>query len=152
MELIRMLDEKEVAVLADGVAAMKRAHLRHYEEAGAEAIHSRLRALYEAMRECVRTRRLAPIETHAEAVARDRHRMGFGIGEVQTAFNVLEEAVWHRIVADVEPDRLAESLALVATALGAGKDRLAQTWVTLATRTQSPALDVGALFRGTEGA
>lgn len=150
MQLIRMLDEKEKQVLADGVEAMKRAHLRHYEEAGAEAIHSRLRALYEAMRESVRTRHLTPIEAHAEAVARDRHRMGFGIGEVQTAFNVLEEAVWHRIVAEVDADRLAESLALVATALGAGKDRLAQTWVALATETQVPALNVDELFRGTE--
>jgi len=151
MELIRMLDDRELAILADAVEAMKRAHLRHYEEAGPEAIHSRLRALYEAMRECVRTRRLSPIESHAEAVARDRHRMGYGIGEVQTAFNVLEEAVWHRVVTEVEPTGLAEALALVATALGAGKDRLAQTWVSLATSTQAPALDVAALFRGTEG-
>ena len=151
MELIRLLDEREVAVLADAVEAMKRAHLRHYEEAGAEAVHSRLRALYEAMRESVRTRRLAPIESHAGAVARDRHRMGYGIGEVQTAFNVLEEAVWHRIVAEVAPAQLAEALALVATALGAGKDELARTWVSLATRTQAPALDLAALFRGTEG-
>lgn len=151
MELIRLLDERELVVLAEAIEAMKRAHLRHYEEAGTEAIHSRLRALYEAMRESVRTRHLGPIETHAETVARDRHRMGFGIGEVQTAFNVLEEATWHRIVAEVEPAGLAEALALVATALGAGKDRLAQTWVALATSTQAPALDVAALFRGTEG-
>jgi hypothetical protein len=151
MELIPLLDQREIAILADAVEAMKRAHLRHYEEAGPEAVHSRLRALYEAMRECVRTRHLAPIEAHAEAVARDRHHMGFGIGEVQTAFNVLEEAVWHRVVVEVEPARLAESLALVGTALGAGKDRLAQVWVSLATRTQAPALDVAALFRGTEG-
>ena len=64
MELIRLLDERELAVLTDAAEAMKRAHLRHYEQAGAEAIHARLRALYEAMRECVRTRHLGPIETH----------------------------------------------------------------------------------------
>lgn len=151
MQLIQLLDEREIAVLGEAVEAMKRAHLRHYERAGPEAIHARLRALYEAMRESVRTRHLAPIEAHAEAVARDRHRMGFGIGEVQTAFNVLEEAVWHRVVAEVEPALLSEALALVATALGAGKDRLAQTWVALATDTQVPAIDVAALFRGTEG-
>ena len=51
----------------------------------------------------------------------------------------------------LEPAQQAESLALVSTVLGAGKDRLAQTWVSLATSTQAPALDMAALFRGTEG-
>jgi len=52
----------------------------------------------------------------------------------------------------VPPERLAESLGLVSTVLGTGKDRLARTYVTLATRTQAPALDLHALFRGTTSA
>jgi hypothetical protein len=70
---------------------------------------------------------------------------------VQTGFNLLEEALWHRVVSEVPAERLGEALGLVSTALGAGKDRLARTYVALATSTQSPALDVAALFRGTEG-
>jgi hypothetical protein len=151
MELIRLLDERAADIVGDSIAAMRRAHLLHYEHSGPEAIRSRLQALYDALRESVRTRRLAPIEAHAESVARERHRGGFELGEVQTAFNVLEEALWHRVVAEIEPALLAEALGLVSTALGAGKDRLARTYVSLATSTQAPALDMAALFRGTEG-
>lgn len=151
MDLVRLLDEREAAILDDAIEAMKRAHLRHYEEAGAEATRVRLQALYRAARESVRTRHLAPVEAHAGAVARERHQAGIGFGEVQTAFNVLEEAIWHHVATELEPGQLAEALALVSTALGAGKDRLAQTYLSLATSTQAPALDVKALFRGTEG-
>ena len=67
--------------------------------------------------------------------------------EVQTAFNVLEEAIWKRIETEIPHDDLARSLALVSTVLGSGKDRLARSYVALATQSQVPALDVQALFR-----
>lgn len=152
MDLNRLLDERATEVVADAVAAMQRAHLRNYEKAGADVVRARLRALYDAVRESVRTRRLDAVLAHAEAVARERHGGGFDLGEVQTAFNVLEEALWHRVTSELEPAQLGEALGLVATAIGAGKDRLARAYVSLATSTRAPALDVAALFRGTEGA
>lgn len=151
MDLLTLLDARADDIVGDAIAAMQRAHLRHYERAGADAVRARLRALYEATRAAVRTRHLEPVLDHAEAVARERFEGGFDLGEVQTAFNVLEEALWHRVTGELEPAQLGEALGLVATAIGAGKDRLARTYVSLATRTQAPALDVAALFRGTEG-
>jgi hypothetical protein len=46
-------------------------------------------------------------------------------------------------------DRLGQALGLVGTVLGAGKDSLARTYVTLATQTRAPSLDLRALFAGT---
>jgi hypothetical protein len=92
-------------------------------------------------------RDLMPIH-RAEAVARERFAAGFDIAEVQTAFNVLEEAMWRRVVAATEPEGLADAIGLIATVLGAGKDSLARTYVALASERHVPSLDLTALFRG----
>jgi hypothetical protein len=60
---------------------------------------------------------------------------------------VLEEAIWKHIERDVPPEGLARALALVSSVLGSGKDHLARSYVSLATQTQVPALDMQALFR-----
>ncbi len=79
----------------------------------------------------------------------DRFGAGFGIGEVQTAFNVLEESMWHHVVAGVPNDDMAESLGLLTTVLGVGKDALARAYVSLASHEHVSSLDLRALFQGT---
>ena len=71
---------------------------------------------------------------------------------MQTAYNVLEEVVWKRIFWNLPPEQLAEALGLVSTSLGAAKDRLAQEYVSLASKTRAPSINLEELFRGrTEG-
>ena len=67
---------------------------------------------------------------------------------MQTAFNVLEETIWAKVIEAVAPGDLAEALGLVGTVLGAGRDALACTYVSLATHQHVPSLDMSALFRG----
>ena len=88
------------------------------------------------------------MQRYAETVARERYEGGFDVFEVQTAFNVLEEATWRHVVASVDPAGLGEAIGVVATVLGAGKDTLARTYVALATKRHVPSLDLTALFRG----
>ncbi len=152
MELIELLEQNAATIVTDSLAAMRRAHLQHYEAAGASAMRARLQALFDVTLTSLKTRHLAPIETYAQAIAHERHLAGFDLGELQIAFNVLEEALWHRIERELAPTQLAEALGLVSTVLGTGKDMLARTYVALATRTQAPAIDLHALFRGTPGA
>ncbi len=70
---------------------------------------------------------------------------------MQTAFNALEAAIWTRVFSALEPDQFAQTLGLVSTILGAGKDALAGKYVPLATDTHAPSLDLRALFEGTDG-
>jgi hypothetical protein len=49
----------------------------------------------------------------------------------------------------VGPARRAESLGLLTTVLGAGKDALARSYVSLASRQHVPSLDLRALLEGT---
>jgi hypothetical protein len=86
---------------------------------------------------------------YSEQIAEARFSSGFGIGEVQAGFNVLEESMWHHIVAGVAKEELAESLGLLTTVLGVGKDALARTYVSLASHEHVSSLDLRALFQGT---
>ncbi len=67
---------------------------------------------------------------------------------MQTAFNVLEEAMWRTVVAATPPDQLAEAVGLLSTVLGAGKDALAAAYVSLATQHHVGSLDLTAMFQG----
>ncbi len=150
MDLAELLRVRRTELVAEALAAMQRAGLTHYEAAGFEASRARMESLYDVMHASIAARTLMPIESHAEEVAAERFRAGFGLGEVQTAFNVLEEAIWKRIEAEVAPESLAHALGLVSTVLGAGKDQLARAYVSLATQVQVPAVDLHALFAAPE--
>jgi hypothetical protein len=88
---------------------------------------------------------------HAEGIARERFEAGFDLWEVQTAFNVLEEAIWVRILKELAPTDFAEALGIISTVLGVGKDTLARRYVSLASRSRVPTLNLQSLFTGTEG-
>jgi len=128
--------------------ALGRAHLKHYEVADPEVSRRRLDELFDLVVECLAKKNLGPICQYAQRVAEERFDAGFGIAEVQSGFNVLEEAIWHVVLAQVPADDLLEAAGLVGTILGAGKDALARTWVSLATSRHVPSLDLTALFEG----
>ena len=88
---------------------------------------------------------------YAEQIARERFDNGFDIGEVQTAFNVLEESMWRRLAGVTPPSEIVESLGLLSTVLGVGKDAFARTYVSLASKQHVPSLDLRAMFDGTGG-
>ena len=151
MTIHSFLLENRQEILAEAVASVKRARLEHYEKAGTDLIRQRLDGLLSLTTSALAERNLAPMVAHANAVALERFEGGVDLSEVQTAFNVLEESIWVRILKYVPTAEQAEALGLVGTVLGAGKDALARTYVSLATQTHAPSLDLRALFSGTEG-
>jgi hypothetical protein len=152
MTLDGLLAEQRDRILTEALSALGHRHLSHYETAGSEVLRERLARLLDLTVTAVADRNLTGLLAYAESVGRERFDAGFDLLEVQAAFNVLEEALWRALVAALPPAELAEGLGLVGTALGAGKDRLAATWVELASRTHTPTLDLQALFAGTESA
>lgn len=151
MTLHDLLTERSAEILEEAAGAMVRSHLKHYEQAGIEHTHRRLKALYVLTARAVKERNLGPMVAHADSVARERFETGFDLWEVQTAFNVLEEALWTRILKELPPSEYAEALGLISTVLGTGKDTLARRYVSLASKTRSSSLDLHALFSGLQG-
>lgn len=149
LALINLLVAAQSDVIEEASGALQRSHLIHYEAAGSAEVNQHLTDLYELVLECIRERDLGAICRYAEPVAHERFESGFGIGEVQTAFNVLEEAIWHVVVSKIPSPDLAEGTGLIGTVLGAGKDTLARTWVSLASNHHVPSLNLSAVFEGT---
>ena len=145
MELVNLMIATQSEVLQEASGALQRFRLAHYEAAGSEETDRHLKDLYRLVLECD----LGGICRYAETVAHERFEFGFGIGEVQTAFNALEEAIWQVLLPKIPSQDLAEAAGLIGTVLGAGKDSLARTWVTLASNHHVPSLNLSAIFEGT---
>jgi len=150
MDLYKFLDTHAQDILAESNEAITRCRLKSYAQVGSEQTHQRLKALYVLTCRAVKDRNLAPMISHAESIGRERFNAGFDLWEVQTAFNVLEEVIWTRIIKEFPPEDYAESLGLVSTVLGTGKDTLARIYVALASKSKTPTLDLRRLFTGTE--
>ena len=148
--LLDLLHRNEPAILAESFEGMTRCRLVHYEAAGADEMRRRLDRLFSLLREAVAERDLDPVLSYGRETARQRYAEGVDLQEVQSAINVLEEAVWRRIVKEIPPEGLAEALGLVSTVLGVCKDTMASTYVALATKQHAASLDMSALFRGTQ--
>ena len=150
LTLDELLHERMNDILARAGESMDRAHLKHYEQEGAEHVHQRLRALYVLTARGVKERNLGPMIAHAETVARERFSAGYDIWEVQTAINVLEETIWSLVLREMPPEQTGQALGLVSTVLGVGKDTLARRYVSLASKTKAPSLNLESLFTGIE--
>ena len=147
-DVLEVLTQQGDTIVESATKALEGSGLRHYAEAGPDAARDRLDQLYALVVASVSTRDLLAMIDHSTRIAHERFEAGFDISEVQTAFNVLEEAIWASIIDVMAPHDLAEALGLVGTVLGAGRDALACTYVSLATLQHVPSLDLSALFRG----
>ena len=150
MELDALLLEAESDVLEEAYAALGRSAPTHYAAAGESFTRQRLSELFSLVVSAIRSRDLAEMSRFSERVATERFEQGFDISEVQAAFNALEEAMWRRVVAASATEDLAEATGLLSTVLGFGKDALARTYVSLASKRHVPSLDLTALFAGTD--
>lgn len=138
-------------VLDEAFAGLQRSRTPHYEAAGEDLTQDWLGALFDLVIAALRSGELETVGAYCEDIAGRRFDAGFGISEVQTAFNTLEEAMWKRLIAEVPPAEFPDAVRLLSTVLGYGKDALARRYVELASHRHTPALDVPAMFAGTEG-
>ncbi len=150
MQLHEILHNQGPGILAAATEAMQKVHARHYDQAGIEHVHQRLKALFTLIVRGIKDRNLTPMVTHAEAIAVERFSAGYDLWEVQSAFNVLEESIWTHILRELPAAEYAEALGLISTILGAGKDALARKYVALATKGNATTFNLQSLFGGTE--
>lgn len=148
MNLQQLLHDRETLIITEATESLARSQLNHYTAAGAAWNRQRLQALYDLVQTSIADRNLIPLVEYMDRVAHERFEAGFGIHEVQTAVNVLEESIWRQISQAISPDELAAAFGLVSTVLGAAKDALARAYVSLASRSKVPSLDLNALFEG----
>lgn len=148
MDFITLLEKNTDSIVAEAAEALVRSHLPHYEAEGMYEAQKRLRMLYKLTLECLQWKNAEPMRRYMKNVANDRYTSGFELFEVQTAFNVLEESIWKKSLAELDPSEFARAIGLISTILGIGKDTLARAYVELATKVKLPSLDLRALLAG----
>jgi len=146
MDLKELLKTQSKKILESAIQSLNCAHLKSYDQSSEGDNKQRLLDLLTLTQQCVVERKLLPMTEYAAQIAKERFNAGFNLHEVHTAFNVLEEEIWDRITNNVDPEKLGEALGLVSTVLGAGKEELALTYITLASKTKTQTLDLTELF------
>ncbi len=146
MNLYQLLHDRSDEIVSSAFNALGRSS-RKSPKASDAHVHQRLKALCVLTARAVKERNLGPMIAHAELLGREGSP-NFDFCETQTAFNVLEESMWYMLVKEVSPENLGEALGLVSTAIGAGKDSLARTYVSVTCKTTVPSLNLRSLFTG----
>lgn len=148
MTMEELLRGEEAAILEE--AALEVARIEHYRRDGALATRGRLELLYRQLVDAVLTRDLNALRAHVTRMAHDRFAAGFDLAEVQTAFALLEDAIWRRALSRLPPLERAWGLSLVGTAFAQGKSTLARTFESLAPSAPAPCVDLAPLFFGAD--
>lgn len=146
MNLKELLKTQSAEILESATQVLKCAHLKSYDKSSPADNMKRILNLLTLTQQCVVERKLLPMKEYAAQIAKERFNAGFGLHEVQTAFNALEEELWTRITKQIAPEKLGEALGLISTVLGAGKEELALTYVALASKTRTQTLNLTELF------
>jgi hypothetical protein len=103
MEFTNLLEKKSAEIIESALASLNRAHLKSYTKSTEQKNRSRLMNLLSLTRQCIKEKNLLPITEYSEKIAKERYKQGFDLFEVHTAFNVLEEVLWKRVVQNIEP-------------------------------------------------
>ena len=148
MELTEVFQSWEEDLVDEAVTELRHARLQHYIADGDSVTRLRVGTFISRAFECFAIRRADPIIEHAEQIARERFAAGYDLFEVQTAINVIEEALWKRILSSVEPDELAHALGMVNAIFGMSKDVLARTYVSLTTNLETPRKELDEILDG----
>lgn len=151
MEAVKFLDERLDGIVARASDTIRRSHMEHYDNNPPNEVANRMKKMCEVLIDGLREKSSMPMARYAGRLARERFRSGFQLQEIQTAFNAIEEAVWHQILRGLRPTQFAETAGMVGAILGIGKDIVARAYVSFATDPTRPTVDVAVLFGGTEG-
>jgi len=148
MKLNDILINNQTDIINEAFSSLERSHLKHYNTSRADENWQRLAKLFDLTLNGVKTKSLVEMVNYSEKVAKERYESGFDLHEVHTAYNVLEESIWKAIIKEVDSTELAESLGLIGTVLGTGKEALAIAYVSLASKQKVKSLNLTQLFKG----
>ena len=148
MKLQEILVNNQTDIINEAFYSLERSHLKHYDSSRADENWQRLAKLFDLTMNGIITKSLVEMVNYSEKIAKERFESGFDLHEVHTAYNVLEEALWKKIIKEFDSSEMAESLGLISTVLGTGKESLALAYVSLASKQKVKSLNLTQLFKG----
>lgn len=148
MNLSNYLKQNQQELIRTAFEGLLRSNLKHYSSSTANENWQRIEKLFDLTLKSIENKSLVEMIEYSEKIAAERFNMGFDLHEVHTAYNVLEETLWKEILNNIEMKEIGKALGLVSTILGAGKETLALTYLSLAGKVKPKTLDLSELFKG----
>lgn len=148
MNLETILDQQGEAIIEASLSSLEQARVDSYKNDSESENKARLMKLLSLLQEGIKGKSIQQLTNYSKQVAVDRFHLGFHLQEVLTAYNVLEQEIWKRINEYAAPTKVGKELGLVSSFLGAGKQTLAVTYVSLATENKAEALTLSGVFEG----
>ena len=133
MDASAVLASAEDRVIDEGVAALERSDLADGRSPGGDKRRD-VRQLFHLVVRCMRAGRAEPVIRPCEQIAAHSYAAGMDLAELLGPFNVLAEVLWRHLAGVLAGDELVPALGLLNTIVGAGKDAMARTYVSLAVR------------------
>ncbi len=146
MELNQLLGKEAMTIVNASMLALKNADMEPYKQSDAEENRRRFLSLIHLTIQAIEDKTLLPMQEYGAKVAKERYEKGYCLREVFTAFNLLEESIWKRLMEKTEPEFHGKHLGLVSTILSRGKEALALAYVDLAVDNPSPIRDYNELY------
>jgi len=133
VDALAVLASVEDRVIDEGVAALGRGDPAGGRSAGGDRRRD-VRQLFRLVARCMRAGRAEPVVRPCEQIAAHSYAAGMDLAEVLGPFNVLAEVLWRHLACVLTGDQLVPALELLNATVGAGKDAIARTYVSLAIR------------------
>ncbi len=148
MNILECLHQNQSDIIRTAFDSLLRSNLKHYSTASANANWERIEKLFDLTFNCIKEKSLVELIEYSEKIASERYTAGYDLHEVHAAYNVLEEAIWGVILNNLDPKDYGQALGLVSTVLGAGKETLALTYISMTGKKRPESLDLSELFKG----
>lgn len=146
--LTQLLEKKNSDVIVNAMEAVRDSRLRHNGVERPDKTQQLLKKLYSLTLQCIAEKNVTLMIEFVRRIPYDRFLHSYDIYEVQLMFNILEEAIWDRILKELSPIDYANALGQISTVLGIGKDTMARSYVSLASKKLTPYIDYKILFEG----
>ncbi len=137
-ELSAVLADARDQVIGEALAALSERNQAGCLAASPAERHQDMEHLFDLIERCVHEGHCEPIIGPSQQMAADQFAAGIEIAEIQAVFTVLEDVLWRHLADAVSGDQRLETLRFVDVILGAGRDALARTYVSLASHADDP--------------
>ncbi len=124
MTLLDLLYNKTDRILLDATNSLVRAQLPHYRKFKESDIHAKFKKLLQDITTCVENNSCNDLVPYVDKLSDERFQMGFEPTEVQTAINILEEAVWKNIAELVDMDKQVSAMKLITCIISKAKQEM----------------------------
>lgn len=120
------LNREEIIGLASG--SLSRIPVEYRQKDGRTANRDRVEELFNLTLLSIETRNYLPLIDFSEKLAKERFDEYYDLHDIQVMYNVLEEELWKKILDEFNPEEFQDSLSLISTILGFGKEMIATTF------------------------